>query len=287
MKKALISVLVFFSLALFAGAQNFKTYAIGDSEFTALSDSVRMQAKSVLLQPDAEIVKKVLPGDETPGAINGYVLKTPQGIMLFDTGLGANGSLWKSLKEAGIDAKLVRRIFLTHMHGDHIGGLLTPEGKPVFEKAMVYVNDQELEFWLSDKPANKDNIRMAKAVKEAYDARLETFVWGQGITGYITAMEAKGHTPGHTAFLLKCGPEIQDQILVVGDLVHVIPVQFADPSLSVRYDIDPAEAAVTRKKYLDLAFANKYRIAGMHIPFTGVGYVQKGDIGEYKFVPEQ
>ncbi|MDR1008383.1 MAG: MBL fold metallo-hydrolase [Campylobacteraceae bacterium] len=267
----------------FAYAQigdNVKSYKLGEAEFIALKDKDTNMGKSILLEPDAKIVKDVMPDNQNPSSINAFILKTKNKVILIDTGLGSNGELLQNLKSANTKPENIDIVLLTHMHGDHIGGLVGSKNEKIFSKAIVYAADKELEYWLSDLPANKANSDLAKTAKNVYGDNFKTFVWNDNITPEIKALEAAGHTPGHTAFEITSKNE---KILVIGDLIHSLKVQTADPNMSVAFDIDPKQAADTRIKIFNQAAKENTKIAGMHLPFSGVGYMSKDANGSYKF----
>jgi glyoxylase-like metal-dependent hydrolase (beta-lactamase superfamily II) len=282
MKKLLCLCLFLLSLTNILFAQNVKSYSFGKSTFISLKDKDTAMNKSILLKPDAEIVKKILGDGTAAGSINAFILKTEDKTILIDTGLGKSGELLDALKNAKIEPITIDIILLTHMHGDHIGGLVDSD-KKVFENAVVYVNEKELDYWINGTPKNKGNADMARKVKDVYGDQLKTFAWDTEVVPNIKAINAVGHTPGHTAFELDFNGE--DKLLVIGDLVHSLKVQLADPSMSVTFDVDPDEAAKTRIRIFEYIASEKIKIAGMHIPFSGVGYILKGEGESYKFEP--
>ncbi|MDR3259504.1 MAG: MBL fold metallo-hydrolase [Fusobacteriaceae bacterium] len=282
MKKLLCLCLFLLSLTNILFAQNVKSYSFGKSTFISLKDKDTEMGKSILLKPDAEIVKKILGEGTAKGSINAFILKTGDKTILIDTGLGKSGDLLDALKNAKIEPIDIDTILLTHMHGDHIGGLVDTD-KKVFEKAIVYVNEKELDYWINGTPKNKGNADMVRKVKDVYGDNLKVFDWDTEIIPSIKAINAVGHTPGHTAFELDF--DGSDKLLVIGDLVHSLNVQMADPSMSVTFDVNPDEAAKTRIKIFEYVASEKIKIAGMHIPFSGVGYIIKGDGNSYRFEP--
>jgi glyoxylase-like metal-dependent hydrolase (beta-lactamase superfamily II) len=172
------------------------------------------------------------------------------------------------------------------MHGDHIGGLLDADGKKIFKNAKVFVSKDERDYWLLNISARAANAALAKKVIDTYGKQFALLEWDKNnIVNEIKALTAIGHTPGHTIFEIVSEGK---KILIVGDLVHLTIIQFADPNLSVSFDIDPAQAAKTRKEVLQYAYDNKMEIAGMHIPFSGVGTVLKDKAPRlYRFQPEK
>jgi glyoxylase-like metal-dependent hydrolase (beta-lactamase superfamily II) len=168
---------------------------------------------------------------------------------------------------------------------DHIGGLLR-DGKRVFPKAKVLVAKPEFDAWmaLAEKTSGNEVIAasaaMSKAVAAAYGADIQTFAFGDTPLPGVTALDAAGHTPGHTAFQLTAAGK---NLIIVGDLVHAMPLQFALPDECASFDMDPAKAIQARNRIFALAAKHKMQIAGMHFPFVNVvGTVTKDGKG-WKF----
>lgn len=192
-----------------------------------------------------------------PASVSCFLLQTDGRNILFDTGLGAASSrLPVKLKEMGLTTDSIGIICLTHLHPDHIGGMMNA-GKPVFSKAEVYVNRIEAEAW-SDMPGGKAG--QAKAVLDAYKNQLRLFEAGDTLDCGILSLAAYGHTPGHTVYR-------KDSILVVGDLMHGAALQTKHPEFCARYDMDKAAAVAARKSVLEYARKNGLAMYGMHFPY--------------------
>jgi len=259
------------------------SYKIGDFDFIAVRDKDTNMGRDILLSPYSDTVKKTMPDNQNPSSINAFVLKTKDKTILFDTGLGAagGGKLLENMKLAKIDPQKVDCIFLTHMHGDHAGGLLTKDGGAVFSKAVIYVSKPEIDYWTGYTDARIANY--VNMTKDAYAGRIKNFEWGEEVLPGVKAIKAVGHTPGHAIYEISSN---DSKLLVIGDLVHVLKVQMKDPSMAVKFDSDSKQATDTRKAVLRDAAKNKTKIAGMHIPFPGAGTVEDPNgSGEYVFYP--
>jgi len=228
-----------------------------------------------------EAVKKYMPKGSAPASVTSFILFAGEDTILFDAGLG--GELWsKKLTDAGVKPENVKLIFLTHMHSDHIGGLLQGDVRR-FPSAKVLCATPEYEYWF---PKNEQprTPQLAK-IKSVYGQDFEqTFKFGDVVFENsevkVKTIDAVGHTPGHTAFLIE-SPEMK--FLVVGDLLHAAALQFPVPEACTRYDMDAAKAVAARKRILDLAAQEKMPIGGMHFPAPYMGTVEKNDHGGYVF----
>lgn len=190
-----------------------------------------------------------------PSTVSTFYVKTDGAGILFDTGLGATDSrLLSGLQTFGIAPADVKYVYLTHMHGDHIGGMLTQEGEAVFPAAEVYVSKPEYDYWMADK-ANRQQV----ATMEAYKDRLHLFQFGDTLPGGVVAMDAVGHTPGHTVF--QAGG-----LLVVGDLMHGAALQKVHPEVCATFDMDKEAAIGARRRFIRYAEENGLTMAGMHLP---------------------
>ena len=190
-----------------------------------------------------------------PSTVSTLYVKTDGAGILFDTGLGATDSrLLSGLQTFGIAPADVKYVYLTHMHGDHIGGMLTQEGEAVFPAAEVYVSKPEYDYWMADK-ANRQQV----ATMEAYKDRLHLFQFGDTLPGGVVAMDAVGHTPGHTVF--QAG-----KLLVVGDLMHGAALQKVHPEVCATFDMDKEAAIGARRRFIRYAEENGLTMAGMHLP---------------------
>lgn len=198
--------------------------------------------------------------DGVPASINCFLLQTEGKNILLDTGLGAPVSqLLPKLKELGLSPEDIRLIYISHLHNDHIGGLLK-DGAVTFPNAELYVNRVEAEAWLA---MNDDNSKPAKDVLKAYQKHLHLFEAGDTLEGGVKTIAAYGHTPGHTLFQ-------KDSILVIADLIHGAALQLKHPEYSPTYDMDPKAARESRIRILKYAKDNHLTMYGMHLPDPGM-----------------
>ncbi|MDR2053815.1 MAG: MBL fold metallo-hydrolase [Treponema sp.] len=260
------------------GADTIFSYRLGRFDVYTLVENRGLGRDSILIGAGADDVKRYL-GTSFQSETNVFLIRTPDRNILVDTGFGT--TLFESMKTLGISPGQIDAVLLTHMHGDHIGGLQR-DGKPLFPNAKVYLARQERDYW------TRTNInRNAIDALAAYGANVETFLPGEPGSAIrellpgITAVAAFGHTPGHTAFQVESGGR---RLLIWGDLMHAEGIQFPLPDVSVSYDTDPAAAAAVRRKILAYAVSNNIPIAGMHLLYPAIGSVRAQD-GGYRLVP--
>ena len=163
------------------------------------------------------------------------------------------------LQELKISTDDIDYIFITHFHGDHIGGLLDANDKIVFKNAKIYVSKQEYDGWINKMPAEKNALQV-KTMKIC-EKQVVQFDFNDTLPLGIKPIQAFGHTPGHTVFR-------KDDLLIIGDLIHGEKIQFTHPEICATYDSNENESIESRKKILKYAEDNKLLVAGMHLRYT-------------------
>ncbi len=302
---ALASGLVLVSAVANASATLQKTQApgyyrvmLGEFEITALSDGSSPLPVDMLLthisarQIDVGLEKSALKAPVNTST-NAFLINTGAKLVLVDTGFGSfvgptQGKLLSNLKAAGYQADQVDEIYLTHLHGDHVGGLLM-DGKAAFPNAIVRADQRESDFWLDQArmdaaPAElKQFFQTAMSTLKPYIAagRFKPFSGDADLTPGIRAKFTPGHTAGHTVYVVQSAGE---KLVILGDLVHVASIQFADPSVAIRFDLDSTAATAARLQAFRDASESRYWGAGAHISFPGIGQVRQEGAG-YVFVP--
>ncbi|MDR1534365.1 MAG: MBL fold metallo-hydrolase [Planctomycetota bacterium] len=266
-------------------------YRLGEATVWAIADSLGDRQMNVFAGADPEALKRYAPSGASPSAIMVFAVQIAGSTILIDSGLGAVGGerasrLPAGLARAGIDPAKVELVLVTHMHGDHIGGLLR-DGQRAFPNAVVKIGRIEGDFWLSDRsmaadPSRKANFELARQVAKAYAGALEYFEFGDEPAPGFLAVDAIGHTPGHTAFLLESGGE---RLFFIGDLLHAAALQFPRPDINASYDMIPEMAAAARRRLLERAVRERLPVAGMHLPFAGVGRVEDAGEGGFAYRP--
>lgn len=195
-------------------------------------------------------------GQGVPASVSAFLLEIDGKRILFDTGMGAPDSrLLTNLSAAGVTPADIDYLYLTHFHGDHIGGMMKGD-TVVFPKAEVYAAQQEYDAWMQMPDDKKTQVA---ATMEAYKDRLHLVAYGDTLPCGVVALDCVGHTPGHTAY--RAG-----KFLIGGDLVHGAALQLAHPEICAAYDMDPQSAIKQRRYYLDYARQNHLLLAGMHQP---------------------
>ncbi len=270
---------------------------LGAFEVTALSDgTVELPIDQLLSEPAAKtyqaLAKSFLKAPlET--SVNAYLINTGDRVVLIDTGAAGLfgptlGKLLANLKASGYEPAQIDEIYLTHLHPDHVGGLMS-NGVLAFPNAIVRADQDESDYWLSQ--ANMD--RAPAASKGFFQGAMGS------LTPYVTANKYKsfhgntqlipgvrslasvGHTIGHTSYAIESEGQ---KLLIVGDLIHVAAVQFDKPSITIAFDSDPKAAEAARGKVFMQAVNDGALIAAAHIQFPGLGHLRS--IGKsYQWVP--
>ncbi|MCC8193514.1 MAG: MBL fold metallo-hydrolase [Deltaproteobacteria bacterium] len=267
-------------------------FVIGKARVTALQDMPGEMPVDLFRGASEKDMEILAASESVPGGTTVFLIQDGGKNILVDTGFGLGrpereSALPDLLQELGLEPDAIDAVLLTHMHGDHIGGLVR-EGRAAFPKATVFVNEKELAFWsdaetLRAQPDLERNAAMVKEVQRAYGGRLKVFAFDAILFPGITAKAATGHTPGHTLFSLVSNDE---RLLFWGDLVHGAALQFPNPGICAVYDMDMEEAVNTRREVMATAAAEKIPVAGAHLPFPALGRVAKAENeGQYLFTP--
>ncbi len=274
---------------------------LGQFEVTALYDGAIDLDEKLLKNIDKRDIQRLLAreflkGPKVQTAVNAYLVNTGNKLILVDAGAAklfgpGLGNIVDNLKAAGYTPEQVDTVLITHLHGDHINGLVTPDGQRVFANAEVWSAKADNDFWLSEAiaaQAPKDFqpfFKMSRDAAAPYLAagKWKTFDSDRELLAGVSSVDTHGHTPGHASYLFQSGDQ---RLLVLGDLVHNHAVQFARPEVAFEFDNDPKQAVATRKRVFHKAAREKLMVAGMHLPFPGVGHVRKEAKG-YAWVPAE
>ena len=268
-------------------APGFYRAMLGDFEITALSDgTVDLDVATLLAEPaaktDAALARAFVKGPvET--SVNAFLVNTGTKLVLVDAGAGSLfgptlGRLLASLKAAGYQPEQVDDIFITHMHPDHVGGL-SADGQRVFPNATLHADKRDSDFWLSQARLDKAPEGM-KGFFQGAMASVNPYVAagkyqpfeadGEPVPG-IRTLASVGHTAGHTSYLVESRGQ---RLLVIGDLIHVAAVQFADPGVTISFDSDAKAAEASRDKVFKLAARDGALVGAAHLQFPGLGHLR-------------
>ena len=265
-----------------------ETFSLGKITVVALFDHPAAHDVKLFSGADPSVITALAPSGLVESSVNAFLVQNGDTNILIDTGMGAGagGELVHSLALLNLTPADIDVILLTHMHFDHIGGLAL-DGRPVYPNAVLRIPNAEQAFWLAPNPANpKGNPYIdfgpAKAAAAAYSGRVQGFDFGQEAAPGIMAVRAVGHTPGHTAYLVQSEGW---KLLIWGDVTHAMALQMPHPEIYPAYDYDPVTATATRQTILEQVSRDNIPVAGMHIPFPGVGRVQTAPEGGYSFTP--
>jgi glyoxylase-like metal-dependent hydrolase (beta-lactamase superfamily II) len=275
---------------------------IGDIDVLVISDGV-LPLPTQMLAHNADPTARAawlddmyLPPDAFDWALNVVVVRSGDKTILIDAGLGADpdlhlpraGQLIKRLEAAGIDLAVVTDLVLTHMHMDHIGGLLVDGVKERLRKDLrIHVAAAEVKFWeapdfthTSMPPGFPDALRSAaKRFAKEYRSHLRLFEDKHEVAPGVIVTRTGGHTPGHSVVRVASGGEA---LTFAGDAVFA--VGFDEPNWHNGFEHDPDEAARVRIRLLRELAANGEMLVATHLPFPSVGRVA-ADGDAFRWVP--
>ena len=199
-----------------------------------------------------------------PASISTFLLRVDEQNILFDTGYGPfGGQTVEALATLGVSPESINLIYLTHLHKDHISGLVVKDnaGKEskTFKNACVHVSKIEYDAWMNDIPQND----WQKEVMGIYKDNLNLFAFDDTLPCGVLTLNATGHTPGHTAFRFS-------DLLIIGDLMHGYALQRDHLEINSIYDMDKEKSIESRKRLMQYARKCNLMIAGMHLPPPGI-----------------
>jgi glyoxylase-like metal-dependent hydrolase (beta-lactamase superfamily II) len=282
------------------GSPGWYRMRLGQFEVTALWDgTLDLPVDKVFTKVDPGRIRSLLSrsylSNEVTLTVNAFLVNTGTKLVLIDTGTGTSqmfgsklGNVLSNLRASGYTPEQVDEIYVTHMHTDHVGGLMR-DGKPSFTNAIVRADTQEGDFYLSQSrmdaaPADeREDFESAMTIFKPYIAakKFKPFVGEAELIPGIRAIPAPGHTPGHTIYMV----ESQGQKMVIwGDLMHVAALQFPQPSATIQTDWNIELSARQRQTIFADAAKNGYYAAAAHVAFPGIGKLRVEGDG-YAWVP--
>ncbi|QOZ09428.1 MBL fold metallo-hydrolase [Bradyrhizobium sp. CCBAU 51765] len=286
-------------------APGFYRYKVGSFECTSINDGARtfpMPDKFVVNIPKEEALAAgeaaYMPKGMVTVPFNPQLINTGSKLVLIDTGngianfeasKGAVGRTLQNLQAAGVDAKNVDVVLLSHLHPDHTNGIRLADGALAFPNAEIMVPGKDWEFWTSEdnaakaeaNPMMKNYFANVKKTFAGLESKVTKYEWGKEVAPGITSIATPGHTPGHTSFAVASGDA---KVLIQSDVTNIPEFFLRNPDWHVVFDNDAAMAQATRHKFYDMAAAEKATVIGFHFAFPSVGRVEK-DGAKYRLIP--
>ncbi|MGW8391989.1 MBL fold metallo-hydrolase [Pseudoduganella sp. HUAS MS19] len=268
---------------------------VGDIEVTVLSDGTVDLPMDKLLHQKPEKTAKALEHHflQSPveTSVNAFLVNTGTKLVLIDTGAGGLfgptlGNIVTSLKAAGYQPEQVDEIYISHLHGDHVGGLGALD-KPAFPNAVVRMDKRDADYFLSKAnldnagPDAKGNFQGPINAVSGYAGKVKPFDGNTELVPGVRSTSSYGHTPGHTTYVVESKGQ---KLVLIGDLMHNAAVQFPDPGVTIQFDSDSKAALAQRKAAFAEAAKQGYWMGASHLPFPGVGHLRAEGKG-YKFFP--
>ncbi|SFO48139.1 MBL fold metallo-hydrolase [Sphingomonas sp. OK281] len=270
---------------------------LGDFRVTVLSDgSVERDLPALMSEPEKVRLRFKARHQPLPAhlSVNCFLIDTGEHRILIDTGAGelfgpgVAGQLIKNLHSAGYMPEDIDIVLLTHIHGDHSGGL-SIGGQRVFPSATVYVDDADPALWLSKDAEARAPLAQRPTFEQSQKTvgpyvtagRLKTFHAPATLFAGVQAIPLRGHTPGQSGYIIESKGQ---KLLLWGDVIHSADVQFQDPSITIQYDVDKRDAAATRLRILSETADSGTLVGGAHLSFPGLGYVVREANG-YSWAP--
>jgi glyoxylase-like metal-dependent hydrolase (beta-lactamase superfamily II) len=269
----------------------------GTFELTIVSDG-HLVLPTNFLAPDAppderEPLLKAAgqAGEQYNSPTNVTLIRAGSDLILVDMGSGDRfmptaGKLWDNLREAGIDKGKITKVVFTHGHPDHLWGTVDELDELVTPDATFYVASAEWNFWNGDNaarglaPERGGFVTGARRNYAAIKEKVKMLKPGDDIATGLRVIDTPGHTQGHVSLELAGG----DGLIVGGDALTHPLISFGHPDWRPRADHVPDQAIATRRKLLDRLATDHCRLIGFHLPYPGIGTVERKD-SAYRFVP--
>ena len=273
---------------------------LGSYEITVLGDGYLDLPHQIWadLSPediDGYLTDAFVPTGSMRNGVNAYLINTGEKLILVDSGardlFGPNAGLLPSnLAAIGVKPEDIDQVLITHVHPDHVAGLYTPDGKITVPNAEVFVDEADLNFWISESAQgqaidmSKPWFDIARQWKTIYDGRIATFKGETDLGNGISSFPLPGHTPGHSGIRVESEGET---LLILGDAVISAAVQFANPDASAIWDTNAEDGKKSRRTIFELAAKDRTLVTATHLPFPSFGYVDSRADGSFKWVPEE
>lgn len=225
----------------------------------------------------------------SPEPINAFALKKNDELWLIDAGCGRElgprfGKAPDALRSAGYSLDQVQGVILSHLHEDHIGGLINEDGSILYPNATLFLSEEELAFWTDPtspekypRMAEAGLFRLATSVLRAYEGSVTAVPANGQVLAGVCLVPLHGHTPGHSGVQIQDGDQ---QVLIWGDVIHSTLLQLRYPHWSIGFDVDPAQAVQTREELLARLATENTLVAGPHV--TGIGKIRSCCHGGFK-----
>ncbi|MFZ0092593.1 MAG: MBL fold metallo-hydrolase [Pseudolabrys sp.] len=269
----------------------------GAFELAVVSDG-HLVLPTSFLAPDAPAAQREAllkaagqTGEQYNSPTNVTLIRSGTDLILVDMGSGDRfmptaGKLWDNLKTAGIDKAEITKVVFTHGHPDHLWGAIDELDELIMPDATFYVASAEWSFWTGDNatrglpPERAGFVTGARRNYAAIKGKMKMVKGGDEIVPGLRIADTPGHTQGHVSLELVGG----DGLIIGGDALTHPLISFQHPEWKPLADHVPDQAVATRRKLLDRLATDRSRLIGFHLPYPGVGTVERKD-GAYRFVP--
>ncbi|PSL19584.1 MBL fold metallo-hydrolase [Shimia abyssi] len=225
--------------------------------------------------------------DLHPTAVNAFLVEIGESKIMIDAGAGdilgpTAGKLPEVMNAIGIDPADIDTVIFTHLHGDHIGGVVSPSGNP-FINAALRVASADVDFWTNADiqaqapDAFKPSFDLARAALGGFGDRVDAFGSGEvSLAPGLTTVPLPGHTVGHTGLMLESEGEA---LFITADIFHVPAVQLSMPGVTIGFDTDQELARQTRLRTLDMIATDRMMMGGSHVALPGLGHLDTAGDG--------